>query len=402
MNDENDENERGSVIDQDILNPSLDGLSNDALAGRVAAVRASQDDGGVPSFLRRDENNQPVFTTQVDDDGQTELVVEGEGCGEPQGELSSDDVAMSVLDQLEDQITSQGSEHEPVGSAEGADKGEYQEAQVPAALAELERAVQEEAAHSPEPDEQPLPPADHNQPADPEEMRRDFFKDINKFGKASGEGASALGRLGLRCLRAAADGLISTAKPAKGLKDDATLIYEAYTAMDSKHSEHTAGGAKANASKLRQVIAMGCMTMLSDPIAIGNRVVRLHEQMTDQELKPKALFAGLVDVARAQQASDTELTDDAIQECLTKTKADKTLEKEWEAIHKRTEALITGEGSHGLKDTSDAAHKICELISEHVKQYKFDGTRQERIDDMIKLGYTREQAINIVDMKLDM
>lgn len=345
--------------------------------------------GGIPDFLRRDENNEPpVFSTQVNEEGQTELVV---GQVPP---MSSDDVAMEVLNNLEAQITSGGTvlpQEEVAHSLENLDNvSNTGNALVDAANEALALQEQEESP----------PEIGHNQPADPEEMRREFFKDINKFGKASGEGASALGRLGLRCLRAAADGLISCEKPQKGGKDDSTLIYEAYTAMDSKHSEHTPGGAKANASKLRQIVAMGCMTTLSDPVAVGNRVVRIHEKMTDAELKPKALFAGLVDVARAQQASDTELTDAAIQECLTKTKADKTIEKEWEAIYKRAEGLITGEASHGLKDTSDAAHKIVEMISEHVKQYKSDGTRQDRIDSMMELGYTKEQAIAIVDKKL--
>jgi hypothetical protein len=244
-----------------------------------------------------------------------------------------------------------------------------------------------------------LPPSNHNRPADPAEMRRDFFKDVNKFGKASGEGASALGRLGIRALRAAADGILSTAKPQGGGKDDATLVYEAYAAMDSKHAEHTAGGAKANASKLRQVIGMGCMTTISDPVAIGDRVIRIREEMEGADLKPKALFAALVDVAREQQASDVELTDAAIRGCLTKTKADKTLEKEWEAIHKKVEALVTGEGSHGLKDQSDGALKIVQLIDEHIKNYKLDGARDDLIETLMEKGYTRAMAESICDKR---
>lgn len=245
----------------------------------------------------------------------------------------------------------------------------------------------------------PPHPANHNSGATPEELRREFFKDVNKFGRASGEGASALGRLGIRALRAAADGVLSTAKPQGGGKDDATLIYEAYAAMDSKHAEHTAGGAKANASKLRQVIGMGCMTTLSDPVAVGDRVVRIREEMEGADLKPKALFAALVDVAREQQASDTELSDDAIRAACTKTKTDKTLEKEWEAIHKRVEGLVTGEASHGLKDQSEAALKIVQLIDEHIKSYKLDGKRQELIENLMENGYTRAMATNIFDKK---
>lgn len=244
-------------------------------------------------------------------------------------------------------------------------------------------------------------PIGHNQVSTPEEMRRDFFKDVNKFGKASGEGASALGRLGIRALRAAADNILSTAKPAGGGKDDATLVYEAYAAMDSKHAEHTAGGAKANASKLRQIIGMGCMTTLSDPVAVGDRVVRIRDQMEAAELKPKALFAALVDVAREQQASDTELSDDAIKGCLTKTKADKTLEKEWEAINKKVEQLVTGEGPSGLKDQSEGALRVASAIAEHLKAFKADGARQDMIEGLMEHGYTRAMATSIVDKKLD-
>ena len=240
-----------------------------------------------------------------------------------------------------------------------------------------------------------------NQPASPEEMRKDFFKDVNKFGKASGEGASALGRLGLRALRAAADSILTTVKPTQGGKDDATLVYEAYASQDSKHAEHTAGGAKANASKLRQIVGMGCMTTC-DPVAVGDKVVRLREQMEAAELKPKALFAALVDVAREQQASDTELTDDAIKVCLTKTPAEKTLEKEWAAVLKKVEGLISGENPAGLKDQSEGALAVGMALSDHVKNYAFEGTRRVRIEGMVEVGYTLAQATAIVDKKIEL
>jgi hypothetical protein len=293
---------------------------------------------------------------------------------DPEADQPSDVQAQATIAALPEEVT----DDQPEFSTQEDDQG------------------QTELVIVPEPD---LPPSNHNRPADPAEMRRDFFKDVNKFGKASGEGASALGRLGIRALRAAADGILSTAKPQGGGKDDATLVYEAYAAMDSKHAEHTAGGAKANASKLRQVIGMGCMTTISDPVAIGDRVIRIREEMEGADLKPKALFAALVDVAREQQASDVELTDAAIRGCLTKTKADKTLEKEWEAIHKKVEALVTGEGSHGLKDQSDGALKIVQLIDEHIKNYKLDGARDDLIETLMEKGYTRAMAENIVDKK---
>ena len=328
-------------------------------------------EGGIPTFLQRQET--PVFTTQVADDGQVELAVEA----------PADEQANEVLEQLAPQEEPAHSDAAPI-DPEGTEGAAY--------AAAVDEATSEG---------NDAPGIGHNAPADPAEMRRDFFKDVNKFGKASGEGASALGRLGLRALRAAADGVLSTAKPQGGGKDDATLVYEAYTAMDSKHAEHTAGGAKANASKLRQVIAMGCMTTLSDPVAVGDRVVSIRERMEGADLKPKALFAALVDAAREQIASDTELTDAQIEAICTKTKADKTLEKEWTAIQKRVEGLITGEASHGLKDTSDVALKISDLCLERLKQYKRDETRNDLIDTMMERGYTKAQAEAIVDRKND-
>lgn len=322
-----------------------------------------------PSILLENELSEgiPTFLQREQPDGQVALTVENLPSANEGASAVHNDDAYPEETEPREAITSQGNDDEQV---------------------------------SEEPQSEDAPSTGHNQPADPAEMRRDLFKDINRFGKASGEGASALGRLGLRALRAAADGVISTAKPQGGGKDDATLIYEAYAAMDSKHSEHTAGGSKANASKLRQVIGMGCMTTLSDPVAVGDRMVRIHEKMTEADLKPKALFPALVDTARAQAASDTELTDAAIEECLTKTKADKTLEKEWEAVYKKVEGLVTGEASHGLKDDSERAMQIAELVQEHVKNYKDNGSRQDRVDMLIENGYTLAQATAIVDKKI--
>ena len=63
--------------------------------------------------------------------------------------------------------------------------------------------------------------------------------------------------------------------------------------------------------------------------------------------------------------------------------------------------LVTGEASHGLKDQSEGALKISELIAEHVKAFKLDGARNEMIEAMMEHGYTRAMAINIVDKKLE-
>lgn len=238
-------------------------------------------------------------------------------------------------------------------------------------------------------------PIGHNQaPPEPmtaEDMIKAFNRDIAQLGKDSGKGAAALPRLGLRVVRAAADGLISTEKPKAGEKSDAVRIYEAYAANDSKHSEHTNGGLKANAAKLNALIGLGCMTTV-DGVEVADRVVSLRDKMEEEELKPKALFAGLVDAARAQMSVDTALTDDAIREALTKTKADKTLEKEWQAINKRVEKLIAGEGPDGLKDQSESALKIGEMIHEHLNAFVDDSVKEDFVAACMERGMTRAQA----------
>lgn len=239
-------------------------------------------------------------------------------------------------------------------------------------------------------------PMGHNgAPMDRAEMIKELNKDIAAFGKDSGKGAAALPRLGLRVIRAAADGLISTEKPKVGEKSDAVRIYEAYAANDSKHAEHTNGGMKANAAKLNALIGLGCMTTC-DGVVVADRTVAIRERMEGAELKPKPLFAGLVDVARAQLSSDKELDDAAIEVALTKSKADKTIEKEWSAIQKKVEALITGESPHGLRDNSDEAHKISELICEHVKQFKSSSDDIEMVETLMEKGHARSAAELVV------
>ncbi len=230
-----------------------------------------------------------------------------------------------------------------------------------------------------------------NQPTTPEDLHKEFVKDVKSFGRASGEGASALPRLALRVIRASADGLLSTDKPKGGGKDDAQTIYDLYTSEDSRKAEHSAGGAKANASKLRQLIAMGCMTTC-DAVDVANRTVDKWNAMVSAELKPKPLYAGLVDVARAQCDQDTALTDDAIEEALSKTPAEKSVEKEWKAIQKKIDGLVSGENSAGLKDQSDAAIKISELVKEHVSNFETQALDQDFIQMCIERGYTQAQA----------
>ena len=235
---------------------------------------------------------------------------------------------------------------------------------------------------------------DNGAPLTPEEMKKEFNRDIAKLGEQSGKGSAALPRLGLRVIRAAADGLISTDKPKVG-KSDAVLIYERYASNDSKHAEHTSGGMKANAAKLNALIGLGCMTTC-DGVEVANRAVAVREDMEAKELKPKPLFAGLVDVARAQLECDTPLTDEAIQAALSKKETDKSVEKEWAAIAKKIEGLVTGENPAGLRDASDGALAISKLVDDHIKQFKNQADDREMVEGLMERGHSRAAAEDTV------
>lgn len=241
----------------------------------------------------------------------------------------------------------------------------------------------------------------NNPPPEPltkEQMLRDFNRDVASYGKDSGKGASALPRLGLRVIRAAYDGLISNEKPKNGAKSDAVRIYEAYTQNDSKHAEHTKGGMKANAAKLNALIGLGAMVTV-DGVEVANRAVDIREKMESAEAKPKALFAGLVDVARAQMGQDTPLTDAQIEEALGKTQKEKTLAGEWEAIHKKVEKLISGENNDNLKDDSDRAEQIYGLIQEHLNNFGVNEQLEKDVAWLMERGMSREEATELASRK---
>jgi len=233
------------------------------------------------------------------------------------------------------------------------------------------------------------------EPMSREEMLKEFNKDVASYGKDSGKGAAALPRLGMRVIRAASDGLISTEKPKDGSESDAVRIYKRYAEQDSKHAEHTKGGMKANAAKLNALIGLGCMTTV-DGVEVASRAVSIRDKMEKEEQKPKALFAGLVDVARKQMEQDSPLTDDAIEAALGKVVKDKSVAEEWTAIYKKIDKLVSGENPQGLKDQSEQALKIAELVNEHINNFMVDDDREEKIAFCMERGMTREQATQFV------
>jgi len=229
-----------------------------------------------------------------------------------------------------------------------------------------------------------------------EDHAKAFWRGVAKLGAQSGEGSSALPKLYLAAARAADDGLISAEKPTgPGAKDDATRIYEAYCEADSKKAEHTAGGAKANASKLRQVIQAASMTTC-DFVEVCQDVIDIRDALVDAEVKVKALAPSIVDAAREQLKNDTQLTKEQIEDAIRVVPKDRTLEDELKSILKKVEDLVTGEGKHGLKDQDPRMIQVQELMADRVKAF---GTKRDD-DQFIKLaverGYTEEQALEMI------
>lgn len=234
-------------------------------------------------------------------------------------------------------------------------------------------------------------------PMTSEDHQKAFWRDVKKLGEQSGAGSSALPRLYLAAARAADDGLINAEKPSgPGAKDDATRIYEAYMEADSKKAEHTAGGAKANASKLRQVIQAASMTT-ADFINVCQDVIVTREKLSEAEVKVKALAPAIVDAARAQLGQDTQLTSEQIEDCIRVVPKAKTLEDELRAISKRVDDLITGEGKHGLKDQSETTIKVGELLRERLQTFGMSRGDESFIKLAMERGYTREQAESLIE-----
>lgn len=229
-----------------------------------------------------------------------------------------------------------------------------------------------------------------NQPMSAEDHAKAFWRGVAKLGAASGEGASALPKLYLAAARAADDGIISAEKPTgPGAKDDATRIYEAYCENDSKKSEHTSGGAKANASKLRQVIQAASMTTC-DFVEVCQEVIDTRDRLIEADVKVKALAPAIVDAAREQLKQDTQLSSEAIEDAIRVVPKEKTLEDELKSISKRIDDLVTGEGRYKLKDQDPRTIQVQELLA-------------DRIDEFIKLaverGYTETQALEMLAKK---
>lgn len=192
---------------------------------------------------------------------------------------------------------------------------------------------------------------------------KDFMKDVRKYGAESAAGRDALPHLALRVVQAAADGLID----AEGTE----TVYEAYIKADERRAaiERTPAGRKAQISKLRQLVSLGCLTTVDGFVVITDAKEVLEKVHEKGEGKVKSAYAYFVDVARAQLKQDTPLSKEALKELAFKSEPNpKTLEGELEKVRKILEGLISGENKDKLKDDHEDVEAAYHLIDSRLKQ----------------------------------
>lgn len=198
----------------------------------------------------------------------------------------------------------------------------------------------------------------------------DLNKLVKKLGEEAADGKDSLPKLAHAVVKAAADGVITG--------PDAGDIYKRYAKAESSKAihEHSAGGLKANTSKLRQLIDMGNMTTV-DGVIVMDEAKQARDRMIKRASEPqsgiklKAAYPFYVDVARAQLKSDTPLSADFLEELAVKgdNAAEKSVEKELTAILKRLEALVTGEGKHGLHDEDEDTEAAYHLVKSRLDKF---------------------------------
>jgi hypothetical protein len=181
----------------------------------------------------------------------------------------------------------------------------------------------------------------------------DFTKQVAKFGRDAADGQDALPRLAMAAAAAAFDDVIDDEPKKHTLADgstcdDAVLFYTQYLNESGKkqqYADYKASGIKANASKLRQIIAMG------KRVGPGP-LVRAHEiraEMAASKVVPLSAYPMFVNVAREQIKLDRPITDDEIRACGTKPPtAAKDVQAYVERAIKGLDALISGENPDGV------------------------------------------------------
>lgn len=223
-----------------------------------------------------------------------------------------------------------------------------------------------------------------------DKRRADLNKFVKKLGEEAALGKDSLPKLAHAVVQAAADGVITP--------DDAKALYTRYAEAESNKAlhEHSVGGLNANISKLRQLIVMGCMTTIDAPsvmqAAYDERAKYIEETAGAEGAdrpKFKSAYPFYIDLARAQQKSDTPLAAEHMRELMVKPEPKgKELEGELKAILSRLEGLVTGENKAGLKDTHDNTEAAFHLLKERVDSFAKARLTLKLKEEAAKLGLT--------------
>lgn len=201
-----------------------------------------------------------------------------------------------------------------------------------------------------------------------DKRKADFMRQVGKFGEEAALGRDALPKLAHAVVKAVADGYIDINEKDNKGNDAATLIYEKYTAQETKKALHerSAGGKKANISKLRQIMQMGAMTTI-DPVEVMQNAYEARENMIADDNKVKSAYAFYVDVARKQNAQATALTDRELEALAMKdAPAPKELEAILQSVFKKLEGLVTGENRDNVKDDDALTEAALQAIKERL------------------------------------
>jgi len=193
-----------------------------------------------------------------------------------------------------------------------------------------------------------------------DKRKSDLLRQVGKLGEEASLGRDSLPKLAHAVVKAAADGVVTG--------DEAGDIYARYVKGETNKALHerSAAGKKANISKLRQLIEMGCMTTI-DGAAVMQDAYQAREDMIADDNKVKSAYAYYVDVARAQLKSDRALTKAELEGMALKDEPNaKTLEGELKRVMKILEGLVTGENRDKIKDDAENTEAAYHLIRDRL------------------------------------
>jgi hypothetical protein len=193
----------------------------------------------------------------------------------------------------------------------------------------------------------------------------DFMKEVREAGRERAMGRDSLPNLAFKFIRAVADEVLDIAKDQNG-DDAAARIFKTFADCDGNKAVHdrSADSVKAQISKMRALQKFASNPKW-DAVQVGNDVFTAIADYRKDAIDTKSTYAALVDVAREQMKSDTQLTSSEIGVLVLPTTNAKevTLESKLEKIAKQMEEIITGEGKDGIKDQSPELMQAAELVN---------------------------------------